>query len=633
MIYQFRLSILSLFLFCAVICTGQETYAPPKVPAKYVKELDDAVLLSQGGKPTEAAKIIEGIIEKYPDWTTARQKLSRIYYESGQKQAAIAQLEASLAVDTMSQLNELYALGRIYEDVSEPERASACYSAVIKKCTGDQALVQRATTSLQTLEKKRALWDKEGDIVFTPFDSDINTPQHESLGRWTLDGQKMVFTRLVFDQEDIFFASFDTTARIWSIEDFPYNSPLNEGAHALSPDGNYLIFTSCNRQDGIGSCDLYLSFKENGQWTRPTNMGPAFNSNAWDGQPCFGLDGLTLFFSSSRPGGMGGRDIWYVYQLAEGRWSNPINAGPAINTPDNEESPFVHFDGQTIYFMRDGKQGLGGYDLYIARKGIDGKWQKAENLGAPINSGADEGALTLHPDGKRAIITRMTEKAKNDLFEFVLPEKFRSSPTQALQVSIKDQVTGQPVRARVELFEISKQDTIRRSQWADLDGKISAVTSKNVRYGLLVSADGYIMYSANLEADTSVVRHLDIMMTPMAAAREKVIVLQNVFFESGSSALLPTSEPELNKLLWTLRQNTNMQIEIRGHTDNEGDEKSNLALSEARAKAVYQYLVGRGIAVERLSYKGFGETQPVADNTTAEGKRQNRRTEFKVTAN
>lgn len=631
--HQFRLPILSLFLFCTIVCAGQESYVPPKVPAKYVKELDDAVLLAQGGNPQQAIKVIEAIVEKYPDWTIARQKLSKIFFESGQKQGAIDQLEASLAVDTLSQLNELYTLGRIYESVSKPDRAVACYRAVIRKGIHDQTLTQRATTSLQALEKKSALWDKAGDIIFTPFDSDINTPQHESLGRWTLDGQKMVFTRLVFDQEDIFFASYDTTARIWSIEDFTYNSPLNEGAHALSPDGNYLIFTSCNRQDGIGSCDLYLSFKDKGQWSKPTDMGPAFNSNSWDGQPCFGLDGLTLFYSSSRPGGMGGRDIWYVYQIAEGRWSNPINAGSAINTADDEESPFVHFDGQTIYFMRNGKEGLGGYDLYISRKGIDGKWQKAENLGTPINSGADEGALTLHPDGKRAIITRMTDTAKNDLFEFELPIKFRAAPLQALRVTITDQVTAQPVRARVELFEISKQDTIRMSQWADNDGHISAVTCKNVSYGVMASADGYIMYSASLDADTSVMRHLDIRMIPLAASEEKVIVLQNVFFETGSAELLPTSEPELNKLLWTLRKNTQLQIEIRGHTDNVGDEKENQALSEARAKAVYQYLTGRGIEAARLSYKGYGETQPIADNNTPEGRRQNRRTEFSVTAN
>ncbi len=254
-------------------------------------------------------------------------------------------------------------------------------------------------------------------------------------------------------------------------------------------------------------------------------------------------------------------------------------------------------------------------------------------MGSPINTGADEGALTVHPNGMTAIITRMTENAKNDLFEFELPEKFRSAPLQALTVTITDQGTAQPIRARIELFEIGESDTIRFSQWADNDGKISAVTRRNVSYGLMVSADGYILYSANLEPDTSSRRELDIRMIPITNAQEKVIVLQNIFFETGSAELLPTSDPELNKLLWTLRKNTSMNIEIRGHTDNEGDDKSNQVLSEARAKAVYQYLVGRGIETARLTYTGMGETQPIADNNTPEGRRQNRRTEFKVISN
>lgn len=633
MVYLFRIALVFFLTLSITVCLGQGDYVPTKVPAKFEKELAEAVLMANGGQAETVISMIEDMIDKYPTWTAARKELSKIYYELGQKQKAVDQLEAILAIDTTSQLPELYSLGRIYEGISEPERALACYDALLKKNPSDKALTDRATASKIALEKKRDLWKSNDVIQLQPFDSDINTPNHEFLGRWMLDGQTMVFTRRVFTQEDIFFASFDSTAGLWRIEEFTFNSPQNEGAHALSPDGNYLIFSSDNRQDGLGSSDLYLSFKQNGQWTRPTNMGPAFNNAAWDGQPCFGLDGLTLFYASARPGGMGGRDIWYVYQLSAGKWSNPINAGPAINSAGDDESPFVHYDGQTMYFMRNSKEGLGGYDLYIARRGIDGKWQKAENMGSPINTGADEGALTVHPNGMTAIITRMTEDAKNDLFEFELPEKFRSAPLQALTVTITDQATAQPIRARIELFEIGESDTIRFSQWADNDGKISAVTRRNVSYGLMVSADGYIMYSANLEPDTSSLRELDIKMIPIANAQEKVIVLQNIFFETGSAELLPTSDPELNKLLWTLRKNTAMNIEIRGHTDNEGDDKSNQVLSEARAKAVYQYLLGRGFDAGRLSYKGFGETQPVADNNTPEGRKQNRRTEFKVIAN
>lgn len=633
MVYLFRIALTFFLTLSITVCIGQGDYVPTKVPAKFEKELAEAVLMANGGQAETAIGMIKDMIDKYPTWTAARKELSKIYYELGQKQKAVDQLEALLAVDTASQLPELYSLGRIYEGISEPERALACYDALLKKNPTDKSLADRARTSKLALEKKKELWKGNDVIQLQPFDSDINTPNHEFLGRWMLDGQTMVFTRRVFNQEDIFFASFDSLAGLWRIEEFTFNSPQNEGAHALSPDGNYLIFSSDNRQDGLGSSDLYLSFKQNGQWTRPTNMGPAFNNAAWDGQPCFGLDGLTLFYASARPGGMGGRDIWYVYQLSAGKWSNPVNAGPAINTAEDEESPFVHYDGQTMYFMRNSKEGLGGYDLFIARKGIDGKWQKAENMGSPINTGADEGALTVHPNGKTAIITRMTEDARNDLFEFELPEKFRSAPLQSLTVTITDQATAQPIRARIELFEIGESDTIRFSQWSDNDGKISAVTRRDKSYGLMVSADGYIMYSANLTPDTSSRRELDIRLTPIANAQEKVIVLQNIFFETGSAELLPTSDPELNKLLWALRKNTTMNIEIRGHTDSEGDDKSNQVLSEARAKAVYQYLVGRGIEATRLSYKGFGETQPIADNNTPEGRKQNRRTEFKVISN
>lgn len=633
MVYLFRIALVFFLTLGITVCIGQGGYVPTKVPAKFEKELAEAVLMANGGQAETAIGLIEDMIDKYPTWTAARKELSKIYYEMDKWQKAVDQLEAILAIDTSSQLPELYSLGRIYEVISEPEKALACYDAVLMKNPADKVLADRVTTSKQTLEKKSDLWKSNDVIQLHSFDSDINTPNHEFLGRWMLDGQTMVFTRRVFNQEDIFFASFDSTAGLWRIEEFAFNSPQNEGAHALSPDGNYLIFSSDNRQDGLGSSDLYLSFKQNGQWTRPTNMGPAFNNAAWDGQPCFGLDGLILFYASGRPGGMGGRDIWYVYQLAAGKWSNPINAGAAINTAEDEESPFVHFDGQTMYFMRNSKEGLGGYDLYMARKGIDGKWQKGENMGSPINTGADEGALTVHPNGKRAIITRMTEDAKNDLFEFELPEQFRSAQLQALVVTITDQATAKPIRARIELFEIGESDTIRFSQWADNEGKISAVTRKNVSYGLMVSADGYIMYSANLEPDTSSMRKLDIKMIPIANAQEKVIVLQNIFFETGSAELLPTSDPELNKLLWTLRKNTTMSIEILGHTDSEGDDKSNQVLSEARAKAVYQYLVSRGIEPERLSYKGFGETQPIADNNTPGGRKQNRRTAFKVISN
>jgi len=230
-----------------------------------------------------------------------------------------------------------------------------------------------------------------------------------------------------------------------------------------------------------------------------------------------------------------------VSELSRGKWSKPFNAGPEINTANNEASPFIHFDGRTMYFMRDGNNGLGGYDLYISHMDIDGQWQVPENMRAPINSGSEEGALSLHPDGKTAVMTRMTADQRNDLFEFQLPEKYLSSPMQALQLRVVDEETKKPLHARLEVFEVTGHDTIRTSQWSDESGNITMALEKNKSYGLIASSEGYIMHSINLEPDTGTIRKLEIEMIPLTSAVEKTIVLQNIFFSTGSATLLPST--------------------------------------------------------------------------------------------
>lgn len=470
-------------------------------------------------------------------------------------------------------------------------------------------------------------------VSFIALQEGINTVDDEELGRWNLDGKSLIFTRLTKERVGLNIAQFDNAGKMISVGAIPFDAIYNGGGHTLSPDGKHLVFTLCGRQGGMGGCDLYTSELIKGVWTTPKNMGTDVNSAAWDSQPVFGLDGQNIYFASTRSGGFGGTDIWMARQTSPGRWSQPINVGAGINTINNEGSPYIHFDGRTLYFMRDGSAGLGGYDLYFAQLGINDQWKTAQNMGSEINSPADEGGLAIHPDGKTAIITRFTPDRQNDLFQFQLPEKFSSAPLQALHVVVKDVQTLKPVKARLEIYQVEAFDTTRLSQWADDQGKIATPVLRNKSYGVIAEAEGYLAYSANLPGDNAAVRSLEIKMIPLTSAKGQVIVMQNVFFETGSAALLPGSIPELKKLVMTLKNNPNMKIEITGHTDNVGTEESNIILSEARAKKVYDYLVTSGIDSSRLSYAGMGETQPVADNTTAEGRKQNRRTEFKVISN
>ncbi|MBK9982829.1 MAG: PD40 domain-containing protein [Saprospiraceae bacterium] len=458
-------------------------------------------------------------------------------------------------------------------------------------------------------------------ITFIPLPDGINTPDNEELGRWTIDGKAIIFTRLTKDHVDLLTAHLDSLSGVSGVEKMFFNASYKGGGHAISPDGKSLIMAICGRNDGLGGCDLYNSEFQDGAWTAPRNLGHAFNGTTWESQPAYGLDGMTIYFASTRAGGYGGSDIWMVHQLAPNVWSNPINAGGSINTAFNEGSPFIHFDGRTMYFMRDGTEGYGGYDLYIAHMGIDGQWKPAENMGKSINSAADEGGLALHPDGKTAMITRSTPNHQNDLFEFKLPEQFQSEPIQALYVNVTDEETKKPVTARLEIFEINKNDTIRNSQQADEKGNITITLNRNKAYGLIASAKGYIMNSSNLKASKEASRKLEIKMIPIATSEKKTIALQNIFFESGSSILLPSSIPELNKLKQTMQTNAGMKIEIRGYTDNVGTNEINLRLSEARALSVYQYLTDKGIDKNRLTYKGFGENNPVAGNDSEEGRK------------
>ncbi|HZV70592.1 MAG TPA: OmpA family protein [Saprospiraceae bacterium] len=618
-----------LIFLCTTWLSAQDVYVPSKIPAKSSKALDDAVLAAATGHIDAPIKIISDLIMKHPAWTLPRQKLSEIYYKAGRKSEAIVMLESSIAIDTASQIRQLYSLGRLYEETDKPENALRVYHTIIEKGKDSPDLVKKATLNLTQLEKKMDLWRLGANIIFTPFPSDINTPHNEYLGRWTLDGREFIFTRRFNEQEDIFLTTFEKN-KVIEVKDFSFNTSGNEAAQTISPDGKYLVFTSCGRPDGMGGCDLYISKRKDGTWNKPVNMGSPINTPSWDSQPCFGLDGQTIYFSSNRAGGKGGSDIWFVRLQPNGKWSSPVNAGEEINTSDSEESPFIHFDGRTIYFMRNGKDGLGGFDLYFSRLGIDGKWKTPDNMKAPINTGADEGALSLHPDGRTAIITRMTENQLNDLFEFQLPPEYLSSPMQALEVLVTDAETKLPLHARLEVFEVTGHDTIRNSQWADDHGMITMALDRNKSYGLIASAEEYLMHSVHLQADTASRRKMHIELNRISSAIDKTVVLENIFFSTGSAALLPESGAELNKLYQTLLTNPGMNIELRGHTDNVGSDESNMQLSEARAKSVYQYLVDRGINASRLSFKGFGETQPVAGNETEDGRRQNRRTEFFV---
>jgi len=471
----------------------------------------------------------------------------------------------------------------------------------------------------------------------------INTIHDEYWPSITADGLTLMFTRQTrpgenvlrkrISQED-FYISYHS-GKIWQDAvnaGTPLNTSQNEGAQSLSSDGNYMFFTACDRPGGLGSCDIFFSALNNGRWSIPVNLGSPVNTTFWESQPSINADGRMLFFSSNRPGGIGGKDLYYSVYKSNGKWSLPKNMGNTVNTPWDEMSPFIHFDGKTLYFSSDGRPGMGGLDIYFSRMLEDSTWTEPKNLGYPINTFNDEMGLIIESGGQKAYFSsKRDEVGGKNIYSFKLYEAVQPDPVAYLKGKVSDKITGQLLIAEYELVNLSNAKPVFNSQ-TDGNGNFLVCLPAGNNYGLSISKDGYLFYSENfmLEGQHSAMEPFlkNIMLSPLRVGEK--MLLANVFFEVDSWQLKKESVAELNRLSDLLMDNKELKVEIGGYTDATGSDEHNLSLSEKRALSVVDFLVEIGIGNDRLKYKGYGNASPVGDNITPEGRKLNRRTEVLI---
>jgi flagellar motor protein MotB/tetratricopeptide (TPR) repeat protein len=490
-----------------------------------------------------------------------------------------------------------------------------------------------------------ALESMKNPVPFNPVSigSSINTVDDEYWPSITADGQTLMFTRqpAITDnpapfgqvQEDFYLSSFSDNS--WQ-KAFNAGSPLNtrqnEGAQTLSSNGNYMYFTACDRQGGLGSCDIYFSAFNEGIWSEPSNLRSPVNTSNWESQPSISADGKLLFFSSNRSGGFGGKDLWFSIMNDKNLWTDPVNLGNTINTDGDEMSPFIHFDGRTLYFASDGRTGMGGFDIYMTRMKDDSTWTEPQNLGYPINTYNDEMGLVIESGGQKAYFSSIRDKLNGkDIFCFDLYESVRPSPVSYLKGKVYDKETGKLLKANYELINLSTgKVTIKNS--TDGTGNFLVCLPSGYNYGINVIKAGYLFYSENFmfEGQHTVVEPYikRISLNPLKVGEK--MQLTNVFYEIDSWQLKKESTSELNNLANLLSDNKNIIIEIGGYTDSTGSAEYNLVLSEKRALSVVNYLIDKGISPDRLKYNGYGDTSPIGDNVTIEGRKLNRRTEAKI---
>lgn len=595
------------------------------------------------GHKEKAIKRMESVVVKNPSFTAGLRKLSGIYMDQGQTEKAAATLDQLMQISDEIDPKLAFSHAAISEEQGDYDAAVVS----IDRGLNNQSLKPELREKLEH-RKAELLFRKEAyanPSAITPvkLSSSVNTSEMEYHPTFNADQSMLFYVKAVNRNEDLYYATAigDSFSMGQPIREL--NTAGQEGAFSLSQDGKVLIFTGCNLPNSIGGCDLYISFKKGHHWTEPKNMGTSINSRWWDSTPTLAADNRTLYFSSRRPGGKGGADIWMVQLDKHNRWGTPVNLGSEINTAGNEEGSFIHADSKTLYFVSDGHVGLGSYDIFISRLNEKNEWQKPMNLGYPINTSAREGGLFINLSGQRAYYGgNLGEESADagDLFYFDLPLKVRPDQVTYVKVEVRDAKTKGLIIAETSLVDLLSAEAVTTMS-TDVNGKM-LTTLKLGEYALNVSKSGYLFYSENIVVNSSTSIEdpfsFKVFLEPIPAKETPVvteeaapkIILKNIFFETGSAELLAKSDGELKRLKELLESNKDLKIKILGHTDNVGSDASNLKLSDARAEAVYDRLIQMTIDPRRLQYEGKGETQPIADNNTEEGRRSNRRTEFYI---
>jgi len=637
MCFTLRLCILLLLIGSSYIKSIAQQVAPSTAKSK--KLFDHAQQFLNKSEFGNAAKILEEVLLHDSIFVTAHQQLATIYLREKQYQQAAKhyQIVARLAPDLST--GTWYGLGESWLNIGEYAPAKMAFNTYLTKANLMDNRRKAAEKYLKDCDFSIEAIKNVKPLSIINMGEKINSTADEYFPMLTADRTAIIFTRQLHGNLEYIYSSQNKDGN-WStaypIPGYVNTDQYSEGAHCISPDGKYLFFTGCNRPEGKGSCDIYVSYREGDSWGEPHNLGSPINTGAWEAQPAISPDGNTLYFVSNRKGGLGGNDIWYSQLSANGNWSEPKNMGPTVNTPYDESTPFIHADNETLYFASNGWPGFGNKDLYMSKVGKDGTRLQPINLGAPINDHLEQRALTVSMDGKTAYFAaeRSDGFGGLDIYTCALDVDIRPKPVGFVSGKVYDEVTGKPIRAQITLTKLSNHHVMYNMEADYIDGSFLIPLPLGNQYALHVQHPSYLFYSQNftLEDSLSYQRIYPIAVGLNGINTGNTVTLNNIFFPVNGFELLPSSEADLIELLQFMQRNKQVKIEISGHTDNSGQEQNNQKLSEKRAFAVYQYLLDKGIEKQRMEYKGYGQKKPVADNTTDEGKQKNRRTEFKIIA-
>jgi outer membrane protein OmpA-like peptidoglycan-associated protein/tetratricopeptide (TPR) repeat protein len=421
-----------------------------------------------------------------------------------------------------------------------------------------------------------------------------------------------------------------------------------------------------------GGGDIKVSKRKRGKWRSPSSVPFKINTRGAETSITFSPSGDEVWYVTDKgKRGYGGKDIYMVKRIKERKWSKPVNAGPMINTVYDEESLRFSESGDTLWFASRGHTSMGGYDIFFSVRNEAGVWEKAVNYGFPLNTPWDElfyqpvsgddstfyfvsnksggmGGLDIYkgrllppepvvipvaPPEPDTVVVRDTVVVVKEVVPEPEPVVEPEPPEEVLYLigRVSDSETDEPILAKIDVIDLSTDLVVATTASSDMDGTYRMKMPEKKSYMVDFRASGFLseMKRVNIpETYSGESYNLDVTLIKVKVGKK--VVLNNILFETGKSVLTTSSYEELDRLVGILEDNPLMRIEISGHTDNTGSLALNMRLSETRAQAVVEYLVQKGVDRSRLEYKGYGPDQPIADNATAEGRKMNRRVEFKI---
>lgn len=628
-----------ILFFIIIVITSGVVYSQSPNP-KAQKCFDDAYTQYVLGNQDKALKLLASAIKKDPKYADAYSLQAAIYEGKGDSANALKAYRNTIKADVLRQVN-YYHMAQYLFKLEKYEQALQLLDEFdqVPKMAGYKAnrdaAREKTVQAANVLKESCALALEDSKNMATlnikNMGPNINTSDFEYWPGMTIDGKIFIFTKMLNMQEDFYIST--RTDSGWS-KAIPLpgriNTPENEGTTSVSADGRYIFFTVCNQEDCYGSCDLFYSAYNpvTHAWSRRMNLGKVINSPAWDAQPSISADSRTLIFSSSRPGGYGRKDLW-MSRFSNGKWSEPENMGPTINTSEDDDAPFLHYDGKTLYFSSEGHPGYGQHDLFVSRKNSDGTWSKPVNMGKGINTSDDETGLYVERKGEKAyfVSSRSGGYGGLDIYSFDLGQGKKPEPVSFVNGNVFDEKTRSELFGRIEIVNLEDHSVT----FTDSAPNFFTTLTPGGNYALNVYRAGYLFYSANFQpTQASIDSPFLVNAYLKAIEKDKKIVLENIFFDVDKFDLKPESDDELATVVELLQNNPAMKVEISGHTDNTGSEEHNVELSKNRATSVQLYLISKGIAANRLLVKGYGASQPMADNSTETGRAKNRRIEMKV---